>query len=134
MKKTIKGSKRKAWEVFSKYIRLRDAIKTTGTKTEAICITCNKRFPTNKMHAGHFASRRHNNTLFDEKNVHAQCCNCNTFMGGEQAVYGKAIDKKYGKGVSDKLLVERWKIKKFTIDELDSIIKKYKKKYEQFDN
>ena len=133
-KKTLRGTTKRAWNVFSKYIRLRDALRTTGTQEEAICITCEERFPINRMDAGHFASRRHKRTLFNEKNVHAQCINCNAFLGGEQSLYGKAINKMYGKGTSDKLLVDRWKIKKFTIDELEGIIEKYKEKYKHLDN
>lgn len=72
----LKKSKKKAWDAFSKYVRLRDALKTTGTHTHAKCYTCLKRYPAfgkGCLQAGHFIPGRNNSILIDEVGVNAQC-------------------------------------------------------------
>ena len=83
-KKTIKD---RAWRVFSKYVRLRDCLKTTGTLTHGKCITCGKLLSISFCDAGHFVSRRYNSTLFDEKNCHIECRYCNRFLNGNLLEY-----------------------------------------------
>ena len=107
----------KLWKVFSIYIRLRDADKN-GIVT---CITSGRRYHWKDVDAGHFISRRHLATKFNEQNVNAQSRHDNRFSSGEQFKYAKAIDKKWGAGTADKLLVlSRMTCKrgKFEIDEL----------------
>ena len=53
---------KKAWPVFSKWIRERD---------KYTCITCGKIGTGSFMHAGHYISRKFKATMFDERNVHA---------------------------------------------------------------
>ena len=76
-----KGLKRKAWDIFSKYIRARDKK----------CVTCNS---TNQLQAGHFW---HNVLDFDEMNVNAQCKQCNTYLSGNLAPYSVYLIRKCGK-------------------------------------
>jgi hypothetical protein len=117
-KKSIPKLKKEVLEVFSQYIRLRDAQKTTGTKEFVACITCGKVMAVKEAQAGHFISRRQANTLFDETNVHAQCVRCNIFLGGNLLEYRLQINKLYG-GDYDLILKERGnQIKKFTREEL----------------
>ena len=61
--------------VFSKYIRLRDAMPS-GTFR---CISCGKIKTLDQADAGHYFSRVHMNTRFDEDNVHDECRYCNRF-------------------------------------------------------
>lgn len=84
---TKKKAKAKAWKAFSKFIRLRDCILTTGTKEEGVCYTCGKTFPIGKLQAGHLVHGRTNGVLFDEYIVKAQCYQCNIPRGGEQAKF-----------------------------------------------
>jgi hypothetical protein len=88
--------------VFSEYIRLRDS----NSFGNCNCITCG-RYGSWKyaMDAGHFISRNHLSTRFNEKNCAAQCLNCNRFSSGKQYEFGIAIDKKYGKGTAEQLLI-----------------------------
>ena len=129
-----KSAKDKAWDAFSKYIRLRDAIKTTGTTYEAICVTCSRKYPTTgrgTMQAGHFQSGRSNAILIDEKGVHAQCYGCNCGKKGNPIPYYKFMLKEYGQEVIDdieKRSVQVLPMKKYQWDE---IREKYKKKYAQ---
>ena len=104
---SLSKCKEKAWNAFSKYIRLRDAIKTTGTKDRALCVTCGNDFPAfgkGCIQAGHFLPGRHAGILFDEKNVHAQCVICNRFRRGEYAKYTRFMQKTYGQAEIDRLL------------------------------
>jgi hypothetical protein len=86
--------------VFSKYIRLRDADKNGVCR----CITCGGFFPWNRGDAGHFVSRDKKAVRYDVRNVNFQCPYCNRFRSGEQYIYGEAIDKKYGEGTAKELM------------------------------
>ena len=118
----------KADKVFSRYIRYRDGQKLINDDTGeeewwTQCITCDEWKPMNKMHAGHFQSRRYMATRWEEFNVNGQCAKCNTFNAGEQYKYAKALEDKYGKGVSEQLEVIARKPTKITEDQIRVIIK-----------
>lgn len=81
---TIGKFKKIVWSNFSKYIRLRDCIATTGNIEEGVCFTCGKIYGFNKLQAGHMVAKRTNNILFDEDNVKAQCIGCNIYKNGDQ--------------------------------------------------
>lgn len=55
------------------------------------------------MDAGHFISREKPATKYHEKNVNAQCKECNRFKAGNQYSHGIAIDKKFGNGTAEHL-------------------------------
>jgi len=126
-KKTIKG---KAWRAFSKYIRLRDCLKTTGTLEHGKCITCGKLLSISFCDAGHFVSRRYNSTLFDEKNCHIQCRYCNRFLNGNPLEYRRQIIRLYGEGYDTQLEDKATGITKLTVEDLTNIEKEYKMKVE----
>lgn len=111
-KKTISQLKKLTDKEFSKYIRLRDG---------NVCITCNS--PSGLIHAGHFMSRRYSSTRYDEENVNSQCAKCNTFNHGEQYKYAVALDLKYGAGTAAKLARQAQEHHKFTVQELEDVIK-----------
>lgn len=113
--------------VFSKYIRLRYA------KNEvAECYTCGKKDHYKKQQAGHFASRRHYSTRWNEYNVQVQCYSCNIGMQGLQFEFGKRLNKEYGDSFAEKLLIESKQIVKFTDDDLKDMIDHYKKELKKF--
>jgi hypothetical protein len=72
---------RKAWHVFSEWIRKRD---------NYTCITCGSH---NDLQAGHFW---HAVLDFDEMNINCQCKLCNYFMSGNLAPYSVYLINKYG--------------------------------------
>ena len=115
----------------SSYVRLRDATATTGTKEEAVCCTCGKRFPIIQMDAGHYSQAPHEATRFDERNVHAQCKGCNGFRQGEQVLYKDFLIKKYGKEVEKEIWNKRNELKRWTRSELDELHDYYKQKYKE---
>ena len=120
----IKTAKKNAWDAFSRYIRLRDALKTTNSTRYATCITCWETKEIITMDAGHFMSRQHSYTFFDEQNVHCQCKSCN-MNSWEQYLYWLYIIKTYWKETKDRLLIDRNKTKRFTVEELVEIKHKY---------
>lgn len=115
-KSTISRLKKKAWDAFSLWIRKRD--KWT-------CITCGKQGIGSFMHAGHYISRRFNATLFDERNVHAQCMNCNRWKYGNIGLYTLKLQEMYGENTIRELAEKSIKIHQFTEEELRGLIKKY---------
>ena len=100
------------WRWFSKLIRLRDTDHLGFGK----CCTCGKVVKWNDADAGHFVSRRHKATKFDERNVNIQCKHCNRFSSGEQHAHGQYIDKKHGYGTAQ--LLQDLSRKKCKLDKL----------------
>ena len=55
------------------------------------------------MQNGHFQSRKHLSTRFDEENCQVQCVKCNVYAWGEQYKFSLALDGKYGEGKAEEL-------------------------------
>lgn len=83
-KPTISTLKKKLWHVFSLYIRNRD--KWT-------CFTCGRKAEGSGLHAGHFVPKSVGGLAlyFHEKNVNAQCYNCNINLSGNIWEYGQRL-------------------------------------------
>lgn len=93
--------KKKCWDWFSKYIRLKYADDQGMEK----CFTCNRRDHWKKFDCGHGIPRVFSATFIDERNNHPQCFTCNKVWEGRKDVYKVEVDKKYGAGTWDKLEV-----------------------------
>lgn len=93
--KTLKLAKAKADKYFAEFIRKRDFNKP--------CVTCGGG---GVKDCGHFISRRFEAVRFDENNAHGQCIKCNRFEYGNQFQHGKQVDKFYGSGTSEKILLK----------------------------
>jgi len=106
---------------FSKFIRQRDSVNGMNT-----CFTCGVIKPIKSLHAGHFMVRQQMSTRYDEKNVQPQCVSCNSFYSGRQAEFGIALDEKYGAGTARNLIDKSYTLKKYSIDELEDLLKYYK--------
>lgn len=125
--KSISRLKKDVWNIFSKYIRLRDAMRTTGEPYSVRCITCNERKDTVNVDAGHFYSRAYTYLLFDEHNVHAQCKRCNMPPhSGEQYLYSKKIQELYGNSELERLTREKQYLKKYKKEELFNLLLDYR--------
>jgi len=129
MKKKLSRSKlvRKLDKAFSLYIRLKNSRKEIAT-----CFTCGKRDHYKQLQNGHFMSRKYYSTRWDELNCQVQCAGCNVFRYGEQFIFGRNLDKKFGKGTADKLLRKSKKTVKISNPELEDLISHYElliKKY-----
>ena len=89
------------------------------------CVTCNRKYPINKIQAGHFMSRKHYSTRWDEDNVFPQCYGCNVMQQGQQYLFSKFIDQKYGEGYSDVLLYKSRETVKFSDFEIEEMIQDF---------
>lgn len=106
--------------VFSVYVRLLHC----DNRGMVRCFTCDRVEPWRKIQNGHFQSRRFMSTRFHLANCAPQCYACNVGMSGMQYEYGKRIDKNYGPGTADEIVLLSRQIKKFTADELVELIER----------
>tara|TARA_R100001015_G_scaffold19162_2_gene15351 strand:+ start:1263 stop:1667 length:405 start_codon:yes stop_codon:yes gene_type:complete len=123
-KKSIPKLKKELDKWFSLYIRLRYADKNGITE----CFTCGKKDHYKKLQAGHFQSRRHLPTRWDEINVQVQCVKCNMFNQGEQYTFGKLLDLRIEEGISDELVLMSKSTVKYMRHEYVEMIDHYKEK------
>lgn len=119
-KPTRKSLVTKLDTVFSQYIRRKDAINEI-----AICVTCGKKDHWSKLQNGHWASRRHYSTRWDEDNCHVQCAGCNVFRAGEIYLYTKYLCSQYGENFPEELYMKSQKTVKFADVDLVEMIDKY---------
>ena len=108
-------------KVFSQFIRLRDAGKDGYTK----CISCGSYFKPELIQAGHYFSRRHMATRWDEDNVHAQCVFCNCHQHGNLKEYKPNLIEKIGQANFARLEIASKTIKHWSAEELKILIKYY---------
>lgn len=118
---------KKLWKTFSEFIRLRDADVNGNCK----CFTCNNIRHWRKMDCGHGVGRQHKATKFHEFNNHAQCKRCNGFEEGRKDVYSKEVDKRYGAGTWDKLVLSSRQTCKRGQVEIDTMEQYYKEKVKE---
>lgn len=119
--------KKRAWDAFSRYIRTRDSLATTGTTTRCICITCNKEVDFRDIQAGHATGGRDFSILFDEDIVNGQCSGCN-MSGGQYDKYAVALIKRHGLEKYEELLSRKNSILKLKAYQLLEIEQMYKDK------
>lgn len=100
MKRKKRSAKYKAWEHFSRHIRLRGATED-GWVT---CFSCGIVKHWTEVHAGHYIAKSLSLTLrFNEINVQVQCVSCNLWKHGNLAQYALALKKKYGDNILEEL-------------------------------
>ena len=120
--KPISKLKKELDKWFSLYIRLRKATPIGIAE----CYTCGKLDHYKKLQCGHFQSRRHHITRWDEKNCQVQCVKCNMYEQGEQFRFGNKLNKEYGAGTSHELEFIANQRFKFTRVEYEENIRYYK--------
>lgn len=108
---------------FSRYIRLRDAFPNGMF----VCISCGRVLPVSEADCGHFVSRAHMATRYDEMNCNAECRHCNRFSATHLLGYREHLIQKYGEQKYEALVAEGRKIKKWSADELEAMIRYYKR-------
>lgn len=116
-KKSINGKKKEAWMYFARYIR---------KSANGVCFSCRKLVGFDNLDAGHFYGRKSSVLFMDERNVHAQCHTCNRFRGGNLGEYATRLCQKYGAHILLELYPLAYQTKKWTHDELDALIERYK--------
>ena len=120
-KKKLTRSKiiKKLDAVFSQYTRLKNSVNGV-----AECVTCNKKDHWKNLQCGHFQSRKHYSTRWDERNVAVQCAGCNVFRYGEQYKFSLYI----GQQLSEELLQKSKETVKFADVDLLEMIHYYSDK------
>lgn len=108
-------------KIYSKYIRLRDAMDGGLTR----CISCGQIKPFDKMDCGHFFSRTHMSVRFDEDNTHSECSFCNRFCADHLIGYRENLIRKIGTKRFQLLEVKAHSTKKWSCFELEQLIKYY---------
>lgn len=109
-------------KVFSKYIRLRDAMPSGMFR----CISCGKIKPIEQADCGHFHSRTHMSTRFDEDNCHAECRYCNRFSADHIIGYRENLIRKIGSQRFLLLEVKARETRKWSHFELEQLAKYYR--------
>ena len=108
--------------VFSEYIRRRYAKNDI-----AQCVTCGKKDHWKNLQAGHFISRKHYATRWNEENVQVQCVGCNVYRYGEQYLFGVYL----GEEKSQELLQLSREVVKFSNTDLEIKINYFKRKIDE---
>lgn len=121
-----KTAKKKAWEWFSKYIRLRDADNFGVVQ----CCTCGGVGNWKDQQAGHFISGRNNAILFEETGVNTQCVRCNIFFNGNPVEYFVFMERKYGRKEIERLREISRQTRKYSTQDYLDIANTYKAKAE----
>lgn len=111
-------------KIFSEYIRLRDSDQYGMIR----CISCGKRIKWKQADAGHYIYRSHMALRFDEKNVNAQCRECNRFKAGNLEKYKRGLIIKHGRFIIDYLENKKHEIRQFSDFEIEILILHYRKK------
>ena len=122
MQKSISKLKKELDKWFSLFIRLRFATKEGLCQ----CVTCGKVGHYKKMQNGHFQSRRHHTTRWNEQNCAVQCVGCNCFKQGEQFKFSLYLEGKYGEGTAQTLEYLAKQITKISRSDYEEKISYYK--------
>lgn len=118
-KPTRKSLVTKLDTVFSQYIRRKDAVNDI-----AQCVTCGKKDHYKKLQCGHFMSRRHYSTRWDENNVGVQCYGCNITNQGQQYIFSQYLGDK----LSEEMYLKSKQMVKFADVDLIDMIDYYTEK------
>ena len=129
MPTTISKLKKKLDKVFSEYIRRRNA-DHLGFIT---CFTCGVKKHWKEQQAGHFQSRSHHSTRWDEINVQVQCVKCNMYRQGEQYKFRMYLDQRFGDGTAEELEYRAKTIVKLNRVDYEEAIERYKQKIRELD-
>ena len=121
-RKTSKGSLETRLDiVFALYIRLRDAMDGGFTR----CISCGRVLPFSQLQCGHFFSRSHLATRWDERNCNAECVRCNCFDGNHLEGYRESLVAKIGGEEYENLCALSRTERKWSDAELRELIRHY---------
>ncbi len=122
MKPTITKLKKKLDALVSEFVRRRGADDQGMSK----CVSCGRVEAWSALQNGHYVSRSHLNTRWDLRNCHVQCVACNVFKNGNYPAYTLYLLDCYGEKWLQKLVNDGAKIRKWTIQDLQNEIEKFK--------
>lgn len=122
--KTYASLKRQADKVFSEWIRRKGADHAGDAK----CVTCDSIWHWKRLQCGHFASRVHLSTRWDEENCAPQCYACNVLKRGSPAEFALWLTEIHGPNIIERLVEKKHQSVKYTRADLQSLIESYKEK------
>lgn len=121
--------KKKAWDEFSRYIRL----KYSDRNGYCNCITCGKNMHWKEAQAGHGIPGRKNGILFLEEIVRPQCYACNIRRHGMQEVFVPYLIDTYGRDGYDSFLRLKHESVKFYASDYERMWNEYKKLADEYE-
>ena len=112
--------------VFQFYVRLRDAMPGGMCR----CISCGNIVPFEKIQGGHYRSRMHMATRWNEDNCHGECMSCNLQLrNGDHLIdYRKNLIRKIGNAKVEWLDTAYKQQRKWSDFEIKVLIKQYGRK------
>lgn len=120
--------KKKADELFSRYIRLKNS--KNGKTT---CYTCKAVADWKEHQCGHFVSRVHLSTRWDEDNARVQCFACNIWRKGNYDEFSRNLVKEMGPSILDELNARKNAIKSMKRYDYELLIDDLKEKIANLD-
>lgn len=128
-KKSLSSLKKKLDSIFSIWIRMKD-VDING---EVCCYTCGKKSHWKYLQCGHFMSRRHHATRWDEENCKPQCAGCNIFNQGNGPMFSINLQRDCGQDILLKLSKKAHTICKMSREDYEEYILKYKQLIKKLD-
>lgn len=126
-RRTISQVRDATWDIFARYIKLRDAELIAGRWMNR-CVTCGKLMELGdpSCHAGHYVDGRRKGILFVPSAVHCQCARCNVFLHGNKEQYAIYMVKRYSLDVLEALVIQKNRdAGTWTYEELEQIADHY---------
>lgn len=124
-KLSISRLKKKAWDLFSQYVR-RERADYDGNVS---CVACGARKHWKQMQASHLVAGRRLGILFDKRGVFPCCVGCNVFKGGNYREYDAFMDEQFGRTYRIELVEELRRLSKqptkWTRDQFQEVIETY---------
>lgn len=121
-KKTKPNLVAKLDRIFALYIRLRDVMPNGYVR----CISCGQIKSFDDVDCGHFYSRRHMATRYNEDNCHAECKFCNRFSSDHLIGYQRNLIQKIGQQRFDMLNIKAHSTCHLLNFEIEDMISHYK--------
>jgi hypothetical protein len=109
------------WKAFSKYIRTRDCIRTTGTLSRGVCFSCGNEYDLSEAQAGHVISRAFNAALYNPAVVYFECRRCNLWLEGAHVAGFFYMEELYGYSVAKQMCLDAMNTKNISYEELEDI-------------
>ena len=116
-----KYQEQKTWQAFSKYVRTRDCLNSTGNPNEGVCFTCGARLSYSKLQAGHIVSRTWGKAMYNPNVVFSQCTYCNHTREGAHVMGFFKLMEKYGLDKATEICMDAMGNHPYSIDELVNI-------------
>lgn len=120
---THSGMIGKVDRIFSRYIR-----ELNAKYGLCRCYTCGTSQSIALTDCGHFMSRYHMATRFDENQCRPQCVECNRYKNGNLKVFEIRLKAELGEQTVENIRIKAKSVCKFTREDLEAIYTNYSEK------